>query len=162
MAAIPRRHFTEHEKVLMWERRQRGESLHRITERLATRHSSIRQILARTGGIRPPPRHRSARALTLAEREEISRFVALGRSLRLIAEQLHRAPSTISREIRRNGGRHHYRANQADQPAWDCACRPKPCKLLTHRFLARLVAAKLQQQWSPMQIAGWAVQGSNL
>lgn len=161
MAAIPRRHFTEHEKTLMWERWQRGESLHHIAERLATRHSSIRQILAQTGGIRPRSRHRSVRALTLAEREEISRSLALDSSLRSIAAQLHRAPSTISREIRRNGGPDQYRANRADLRAWDCACRPKPCKLRTHRVLARLVAAKLQQQWSPMQIAGWLKQRSN-
>jgi IS30 family transposase len=87
---------------------------------------------------------------------------ALGRSLRLIAEQLHRAPFTISRDIRRNGDRHHYRANHADQRAWDCAGRSKPCKLRKHCVLARLVATKLQQQWSPMPIAGWLKQRSNV
>jgi hypothetical protein len=88
--AMPRKHFTDSDRTLIWERWQRGESLHQIAQRLATRHSSIRQVLARTGGIRPPSRHRSARVLTLAEREEISRSVALGRSLRSIAAQLHR------------------------------------------------------------------------
>jgi len=151
--AMPRKHFTDADRTLIWDRWQQGESLHRIAQRLATRHSSIRQVLVRTGGIRPPPRHRSTRALTLAEREEISRSVALGRSLRCIAEHLHRAPSTISREIRRNGDRDSYRANQADQWAWERARRPKPCKLRTHRVLAKLVAAKLQRRWSPVQIA---------
>ena len=153
--AMPRKHFTDSDQTLIWERWQRGESLHQIAQRLVTRHSSIRQVLARTGGIRPPSRHRSARVLTLVEREEISRSVALGRSLRSIAEQLHRAPSTVSREVQRNGGSERYRANRADARAWDCACRPKPCKLRTHPMLAKRVAAKLQQRWSPVQIAGW-------
>lgn len=152
---MPRKHFTEADRMLIWDRWQQGTSLHQIARRLATRHSSIRQVLARTGGIRPPPRHRSPRALTLAEREEISRSVAQGRSLRSVAEQLHRAPSTISREIKRNGGRTGYRANQADRRAWHCACRPKVCKLCLHPRLAKRITAKLQRDWSPMQIARW-------
>lgn len=153
--AMPRKHFTDSDRTLIWDGWQRGESLHQIARQLVTRHSSIRQVLARTGGIRPPSRHRSGRVLSLAEREEISRSVALGRSLRSIAEQLHRAPSTISREVQRNGGKERYRANRADARAWDCACRPKPCKLRTHSMLAKRVATKLQQRWSPVQIAGW-------
>jgi IS30 family transposase len=94
-------------------------------------------------------------ALTLAEREEISRGVVAGLSLRTIASELGRAPSTISREIRRNGGRRHYRANKADEAAWDRAHRPKTCKLAQNRSLARIVARKLQCRWSPRQIAGW-------
>ncbi|ULU25294.1 IS30 family transposase [Dyella terrae] len=112
-------------------------------------------ILAETGGIRPPTRHRSDRVLTLAEREEISRSLVAGRSIRSMAAGLGRAPSTISREIRRHGGADRYRAMDADQRAWDDACRPKPRKLARHRTLARVVAAKLQQQWAPEQIAGW-------
>src|SRR5579859_238286 len=153
--AMARKHFSDADRTLIWDRWQRGESLHQIGQRLAVRHSSIRQVLARTGGIRPSSRHRSVRALTLAEREEISRSVALGRSLRAVAEQLHRAPSTISREIQRNGGREHYRASQADERAWGCGCRPKLCKLARHPTLAKRVAAKLRQRWSPAQIAGW-------
>jgi IS30 family transposase len=153
--AMPRKHFTNADRTLIWDRWRQGESLHQIGQRLATRHSSIRQVLVRTGGIRPPVRHRSVRALTLAEREEISRSVALGRSLRTVAEQLQRAPSTISREIQRNGGRERYRANHADERAWRCACRPKTCKLGLHPALAKRVAAKLQKRWSPVQIAGW-------
>lgn len=106
----------------------------------------MRQILAETGGIHPAVRQRADRALTLAEREEISRGVMAGQSIRAVAMRLHRAPSTISREVRGNGGKDHYRANRADQRAWDCARRPKVSKLARHRVLARLVASKLKQQ----------------
>ena len=109
----------------------------------------------RTGGIRPRQRHRSILSLTLAEREEISRSVAAGHSIRSIASLLGRAPSTISREIQRNGGQQWYRASQADQAAWDKAQRPKTCKLVQNRSLAYVVAGKLQSLWSPEQIAGW-------
>ena len=118
-------------------------------------HSSIQGILAATGGIRPPERSRSRLALTLAGREQISRGIVAGDSIRSIARSLGRAPSTVSREIQRNGGHRRYRASQAVQAAWDRAQRPKPCKLLINRALARLVANKLQQLWSPEQIAGW-------
>jgi len=118
-------------------------------------HSSIQGVLARTGGIRPPPRRRSRRALTLSEREEISRGVFAGQSLRLIAASLGRAPSTVSREVNRNGGRRRYRASKADQSAWDRAHRPKTCKLVQNPALARAVAKKLKKRWSPEQIAGW-------
>jgi IS30 family transposase len=94
-------------------------------------------------------------ALTLAEREEISRAVAAGNSIRSIATLLGRAPSTISREIQRNGGQQWYRASPADQAAWDRAQRPKPCKLVQNRSLAGIVARRLQSLWSPEQIAGW-------
>jgi len=160
MAPRLRRHLTDGEKTLLWERWQRGESLHQIARWLGRRHSSIRRVIAQAGGIRPVPRRRSPRALALAEREEISRRVALGQSLRQIAAQLGRAPSTISREVERNGGRDGYRASHADQWAWDRARRPKVCKLRKHRVLARLVADKLQLQWSPVQIAGWLKQRS--
>jgi IS30 family transposase len=111
--------------------------------------------LARTGGIRPPEKRRSRLALSLAEREEISRGVVAGQSLRSIAESLGRAPSTVSREINRNGGRRYYRASQADEAARERASRPKPCKLAENPALSRIVAEKLQLQWSPRQIAGW-------
>jgi len=118
-------------------------------------HPSIQRILAETGGIRPATRKRSRLALTLMEREEISRAVVAGHSIRSIAESLGRAPSTISREIKRNGGSSHYRASLADQAAWDRTHRPKTCKLTENRQLARIVASKLQLAWSPEQIAGW-------
>jgi IS30 family transposase len=118
-------------------------------------HSSIQGVLARTGGIRPLQRRRAHRTLTLAEREEISRGLVAGQSFCSIAASLERAPSTVSREVKRNGGRRQYRACKADQAAWDRAHRPKTCKLAQNRELARIVAEKLQLQWSPDQIAGW-------
>jgi len=139
----------------MWERWQKGESLQQIAQRFDRSHSSIQRILAETGGIRPAQRCRARLALTLAEREEISRALVVGHSLRSIAMLLGRAPSTISREITRSGGQKSYRANQADQLAWDRARRPKTCKLVEDRTLAHIAADKLQLQWSPQQIAGW-------
>jgi len=139
----------------MWDRWQQGESLEKIAQLFDRSHGSVAAILRRTGGIRPPKRVRSGRTLSLAEREEISRGVASGRSLRSIAATLNRAPSTVSREISRNGGRQHYRANLADRAAWNRALRPKSCKLTQYPALARIVASKLQLAWSPRQIAGW-------
>jgi len=155
MKQRPRIYYTETDKALMWDRWQKGESLNAIARLFDRHHSAIRGILARTGGIRPPQRTRSRLALTLIEREEISRGIVAGHSIRSIAMSLGRAPSTISREIRRNGGRCRYRANMADQTAWDRVHRPKTCKLAHNRALARIVAKKLQLEWSPRQIAGW-------
>ena len=151
----PRIYYTETDKALMWDRWQKGDSLHAIARLFDRSHGSIAGILSRTGGIRPPKRTRSKRALSLAEREEISRGMVAGQSLRCIALSLNRAPSTVSREIHRNGGRRHYRASKADQAAWDRARRPKTCKLVENRALARIVAKKLRGLWSPEQIAGW-------
>lgn len=151
----PRIYYTESQKALMWEHWQKGDSLQQIAQLFDRNHSSIERILAETGGIRPAPRRRSRLALTLAEREEISRAVAAGKSIRSIANSLRRAPSTISREIHRNGGEERYRAAQAEQAAWERARRPKPYKLVVNRALARMVAARLRLLWSPEQIAGW-------
>ena len=148
-------HYTETDKAVMWDRWQQGDSLEKIAQLFDRGHGSVARILRQTGGIRPPRRVRSAHTLSLAEREEISRGVFAGQSLRSIAASLRRAPSTISREITRNGGRQRYRANVADQAAWDRAHRPKTCKLAQNPALARLVASKLQLAWSPRQIAGW-------
>ncbi|MHB1516565.1 MAG: IS30 family transposase [Acidiferrobacteraceae bacterium] len=155
MKQRPRIYYTEKQKALRWERWRKGESLQQIAQWFDRNHSSIQRILAETGGIRPVPRRRSSLALTLAEREEISCALASGHTIRSIATLLERAPSTISREIQRNGGQSGYRANQADQAAWDRAHRPKICKLAENRTLARIVAAKLQWLWSPEQISGW-------
>ncbi len=148
-------YYTETDKAMMWDRWEKGESLHSIARLFDRHHSAIHGIFSITGGIRPPQRQRSQRALTLAEREEISRGIAAGLSFRTIAGSLGRAPSTVSREINRNGGRRHYRASQAEQSAWDRAHRPKTCKLLQNRALARMVAKKLRLEWSPRQTAGW-------
>jgi IS30 family transposase len=147
--------FSAAESAEVWDRWQRGEGL-KLIGRLFDRSSgAIFQHLKPHGGIRPAPRRRSQRVLSLNDREEISRGVAAGVSLRSIAAQLHRAPSTISRELRRNGGHRRYRAAAADKRAWDRALRPKLCKLARHEELRQLVAARLQDNWSPEQIAGW-------
>ena len=155
MKQRPRIYYTEGQKALMWERWGKGESLQHIAQLFDRNHSSVERILAETGGIRPGPRCRSRLALRLAEREEISRSMVAGHSMRVIATSLRRAPSTISRELRRTGEPACYRATPADQAAWDRAHRPKRCKLVQNPVLAHLVADKLQLQWSPAQIAGW-------
>ncbi len=121
-------HYTSKQKAEMWDRWQRGETLHSIGRAFDRGHSSIFGQLTRTGGIRPPTRKRSRLALTLSEREEISRGIASQLSLRSIANKLGRPPSTICREINRNGGLKSYRASKADKAAWDRAHRPKTCK----------------------------------
>lgn len=148
-------YYSDSQKALMWDRWKQGETLHEIARLFDRGHSSIAGILAQTGGIPPAARCRSKLALTAAEREEISRAVVAGSSIRSIALSLGRAASTISRELKRNGGQDAYRATQADQAAWDRAHRPKDCKLVLNRAAAQLVAEKLQQKWSPQQIAGW-------
>ena len=147
--------YTAKQKSEIWDRWQRGESLNAIGRAFDRPSSSIFGQLAPTGGIRPPTRQRSRLALTLSEREEISRGIVASQTLREIASTLNRSPSTISREIKRNGGVDAYRATQADQSAWDRAHRPKRCKLAYHPMLKRVVATKLKHHWSPKQIAGW-------
>jgi DNA-binding CsgD family transcriptional regulator len=128
---LTRTYYTEAQKALMWERWKQGWTLHQIAHLFDRAHGSVRGIFERTGGFRAPQRSRSPIALTLAEREEISRSVAEGQSIRSTAARLGRAPSTISREIRRNGGQGNYRATEADRAAWDRALRPKCCKLVS-------------------------------
>ncbi len=155
MKQRPRIYYSASQRPLIWDRWQKGETLHQIAGLFDRYHSSIQRIVAETGGIRPAERRRSRWALSLTEREEISRAVVAGHSIRSIAASLGRAPSTISREIRRNGGPEGYRASRAEQAAWDRGCRPKACKLVQHPALARIVASKLRRNWSPEQIAGW-------
>ena len=147
--------YTAEQKAQIWDRWQRGESLNAIGRAFDRPSSSIFGQLAPTGGIRPATRRRSRLALTLSEREEISRGLVASQTLREIATTLNRSPSTISREIKRNGGADSYRAAQADKSAWDRAPRPKRCKLAYHPMLKRVVATKLKHHWSPKQIAGW-------
>jgi len=143
-----RRYYSEGDKQVMWDRWQRGDSIRDIAELFDRHHSSIQGIFAKAGGVRPRPRRRSRLALTLVEREEISRGLVAGHSIRCIASVLGRAPSTVGREIERNGGRRAYRASGADRAAWERAQRPKVCKLAVNRKLARAVATKLKQWWS--------------
>ena len=155
MATRRRRMFTAAESAEVWDRWQRGEGLKLIGRMIGRRHTAIFEHLRPHGGIRPVPRRRSRWSLSLADREEISRGLACGLSLRSIAGSLGRAPSTVSRELRRNGGHRGYRAAAADKRAWDRALRPKLCKLARHEELRQLVAARLSENWSPEQIAGW-------
>ena len=155
MKRRPRIRYTEEQIALMWDRYQKGDSLIEIAAYFDRYHSSISGIFHKTGGIRPAARKRSSLSLTLSEREEISRSLVTGLSFQAIAQSLDRAPSTISREVNRNGGIRYYRASDADQAAWDRARRPKTCKLVQNRDLALIVAIKLKKLWSPRQIAGW-------
>jgi IS30 family transposase len=155
MKQRPRIYYSASQRAIIWDRWRKGDTIHQIAGLFDRFHSSIHRILAETGGIRPAGRHRSRLALTLTEREEISRGLVAGSSIRSIAASLGRAPSTISREIQRNNGLGGYRASLADHTAWDRACRPKVCKLVRNRALAHLVASKLCLEWSPEQIAGW-------
>lgn len=139
----------------LWERWKRGEGVMEIARSLGRAPTSVYLVLERAGGIAPAVRRRAVRALRLSEREEISRALAAGDSLRSIARALHRAPSTISREVRRHGGVSGYRACEADRRAWSLGVRPKACKLVQHRRLQRAVARKLQLEWSPQQISVW-------
>ena len=150
-----RTYYSEAQKAQMWDRWQKGESLHDIGRLFDRGHGSIAGILSRAGGIRPRQRTRSHLSLTFSEREDISRGISAGLSMRSIATHLGRSPSTVSREVNRNGGYYQYRATQADKAAWDRAQRPKRCKLACNKPLSRIVAKKLQSQWSPQQIAGW-------
>jgi IS30 family transposase len=149
-------YYSESQKALMWDRWQKGDSLHAIARLFDRGHSSISRILGETGGIRPPTRKRTSRSLTLDERETISRGIAKQHTLREIAQQLGRSPSTVSREVKRNGGDARYRASSADQAAWQRTLRPKRCKLAGKPDLVKVITQKLQaEQWSPQQVAGW-------
>ena len=148
-------YYSAVQRAEIWDRWQRGESMSSIGRAFERESSSVYSVISPTGGIRPPDRKRGVLALSLAEREEISRGISSKLSLRAIARQLGRAPSTISREVRRNGGQEDYRATSSDQAAWERALRPKTCKLACHPFLTHAVSAKLRRKWSPEQIAGW-------
>jgi IS30 family transposase len=150
-----RRKYSTQERCELWERFKRGESISEIGRALQRAPATIHWTIRQHGGIAPPERHRSRLALTFQEREEISRGVAAGDSARRIAARLGRAPSTITRELERHGGRPGYRAGAADRRAWERARRPQRCKLARQPALSRIVAVKLQEDWSPEQIAGW-------
>lgn len=155
MAQMGRPGLSAAQKAELWQRWKQGQSLSEIGRALGKHAGSIHGVVSSNGGFIPSIRRRARRALALAEREEISRGLAMGSSIRQIAGQLGRAPSTISREIHRHGGAHRYRASEADTRAWDRARRPKRCRLATQPSLQRLVANKLTLDWSPEQIAGW-------
>lgn len=155
MAQMGRPGLSEQQKRELWQRWKEGQSLTEIGDALGRHAASIHGVVSHTGGIAPPARRRSARSLTVAEREEISRGLAAGHSIRAIARSLGRAASTVSREIARNRGVGRYRAADADDRAWRRALRPKRCRLAQHPRLCSTVAAKLMLDWSPEQIAAW-------
>ena len=142
-------------KAEVWRHWQAGETCSEISRALSKTCGVVHGVVAERGGVAPVARCRSRRALTLLEREEISRGLCAGDSIRQMARRLDRAPSSLSREIARHGGRNGYRALQADAEAWRNAQRPKVCRLAQHPALARTIAAKLRLGWSPQQIAGW-------
>jgi len=150
--------LSESEQAQIWALHGKGVSDRLIGQAIGRAEPTVQRCLQRRGGFAPMPRRRSARALSLAEREEISRGISAQRSLRQIACQLGRAPSSISREIGRHGGRGQYRALPADEQAWCSAQRPKRCLLARHARLSRVVSEKLRQRWSPRQICGWLSQ----
>ena len=155
MAQMGRPGLTASQKAELWNRWKNGQSLSEIGRALGKHAGSIHGVLSSNGGIVPAVRRRSRLALTLSEREEISRGIVSDASIRQIATAIGRSPSTVSREITRHGGRNKYRASEADWQAWDHARRPKQCRLAGHARLQRLVASKLKLDWSPEQIAGW-------
>jgi transposase, IS30 family len=155
MAQARRWKLSASQRIEMWGRWKAGQSLHEIGRAVGKNHVVIQFLLARHGGMAPATRRRARLTLTLAEREDISRGIASGSSMREIAKSLERAVSTVSREVARHGGRAVYRANEADQQAWESALRPKPCRLAIHVKLQEIVASKLVLDWSPEQISGW-------
>jgi len=143
------------QKQELWERWKRGQSMNEIAHAFGKERGSIHSVLRSTGGFEPSTRRRSRLALSLFEREEISRGLAEGQSMRTIASLIQRAPSTVSREVGRHHGRARYRAAEADRRAWNSGLRPKRCRLAIHRRLQKIVAEKLSLNWSPEQISGW-------
>src|SRR5215204_6208007 len=139
----------------IWARWKAGDTFDAMGQAFGCSLFTIYDLIRRSGGVPPRPRRRSPRVLSTPEREEISRALAARESLRAVARRLGRAPSTISREIRRHGGSTHYRATTADQRAWRQARRPQRCRLATHPRLCRVVATKLRADWAPQQIAAW-------
>ncbi|QUS41986.1 IS30 family transposase [Tardiphaga alba] len=154
MGRRQRINYSAAQRSEIWDRWRAGEPMSSIGRRFDRDSSSVFSIISPTGGIQPPDRRRAKRALSLSEREEISRWLSTGCSLRSIARHLGRSASTISREVHRNGGTNRYRAAPSDQAAWDRSRRPKLCKLACRPFLRRTVSKLLQKQWSPEQIAG--------
>lgn len=155
MARTGRPGLSSEQKRELWARWKSGHSLSEIGRALGKPAGSVFGVLRAKGGVAPPVRERSRLSLSSEEREEISRELAAGVSFRRIAAQLGRSPSTVSREVHRNGGQRCYRATGADERAWQRASRPKSCLLAVNKPLQMLVAAKLQDQWSPQQVSGW-------
>jgi transposase, IS30 family len=147
--------FSEEDRATIWDMREAGVPVKRIAKHLDRQNSSLRKFIADAGGKRPTDRERSELRLSLEEREEISRGLAAGQSIRAIAAGLDRSPSTVCREVNSNGGRSKYRALVADRGASRRALRPKRAKLSQCRRLRGTVERKLEAKWSPQQISAW-------
>lgn len=155
MARRGRPGLSREQKSELWKRWKAGDCTADIARALEVPGNRVSHVLCAGGGIAPAVRRRSSLGLREPEREEISRGIAAGRSARCIAKRLGRAPSTIVREMNRNGGRRAYRASQAEASAWDRARRPKLCRIACNPELRLLVAGKLSGDWSPQQISCW-------
>jgi len=155
MQRVPRSRMSANDKTAIWDRWSRGESLSEIGRAIDRIPAAVFHVVRARGGIPPPSRWRSSRALTVCEREEISRGLATGVSFSQLGLQLGRPTSTVSREVGRHGGRRGYRAAVADATTWDVARRPQRCRLAQRPVLCASVAEKLAADWSPQQIAGW-------
>ncbi len=155
MAQTGRPGLAAEQMAELWQRWKAGQSMNGIGQALGRDRSSIHYVVRCRGGIAPVVRRRSRLALTLVEREDISRGIAVGWSIRRIADELGRSASTVSREVTRHGGRSDYRATEADAGAWEATLRPKPCLLGVNRRLQRIVTSKLSLDWSPEQVSGW-------
>ena len=147
--------LTTDDVTAVWTAWRAGTPQRVIARALGRPAGTIDSLIRTAGGLPPRPRRRAAHSLTLAERDEIACGVAEGRSLRALSRQLGRAPSTVSREVQRHGGRSAYRASRADAAAWQAARRPQPCRLAQRGRLRGLVTRRLAARWSPEQIAGW-------
>ena len=154
MAQMRRPGLSALQKMDPWDRWKSGQSHSEMGRAFGKDPASIHGVSAATGGFAPALRRRSRRVLSLVEREEISRGIVSGRSMRVIAADLKRSPSTVSREIARHGGLEKYRANAADEAAWNHARRPKQCRLAANGRLREIVSRKLGLEWSPEQISG--------
>ena len=155
MTTKSRKIFTEEEHRHCWQLWRQGLGYSDIAREIASKPGTVFGLIRLNGGFAPPQRLRSQLHLTLLEREEISRGIVQGLTVRTIATQLERSPSTISRELNRNGGVDSYRATKADHKAWKNACRPKPCKLASNAELCEFITDKLKNKWPPQQPSGF-------
>ncbi|MCB9609014.1 MAG: IS30 family transposase [Polyangiaceae bacterium] len=155
MTRATRRPFSPDEKKELWRRWKAGESLSVIARAQGRKPATISGFLAAHGGVAPAAAVRGERGLSCADREGISRGLAAGDSMRAIARAISRPPSTVHREIARNGGRLAYRAARAEERAHAQRRRPKPRRLGRPGTLRTTVIEKLEELWSPEQIAGW-------
>jgi IS30 family transposase len=147
--------LTPDQQVAVWPLVRAGANWKKVATEIGRPLSTVMLYAWSTGGVQPRTRCRSERWLTLADREEISRGLAEGLSLRAIAARIGRPVSTVSREVARNGGRDGYRAYAAEWAMWDRALRPKVCKLVATPRLRAIVEEKLEDDWSPEQISRW-------